>query len=757
VPRAFGLAGEKDRFVSALDADTMARKLVLKATLPDDDDVYVTTECVECGRVWSYSRSGHWDDGRFYREVSCFRLSMAALKVPRPGELLALLSHENEWLRREAAWEVCCYGDALALLDHADALVREEAFVYMHQKELALDDGVLGRLAHDADVRTRELATHRLCERRFGRGEAVALLREACVEPDLVRQQAMLRVLVQALHVDDETTSTQAFTMLDAIVDDYAALVKLLAHPEHSVRRDASSIAKRALELEGPPLSATTPSLAGAVLAHVYGDDPNAAEAALRAAAGVFPVDGSVIRAVARWVSVSHTAFRAQRFLATQASRGTDVSAALPVLTQELASGADPAEIVKVLVEFLPHAVEPLVVLRALLPGLKTHWYLAAVRAFEGARKRGVDLSSMHAEIRACETAFNAAWLRQILAEKQVHHAIGDRYIEIDSLPASDERPTRYGVVLALTEPFHEENVDRLCRALCDPDREVQKLAFTGLENARKAGHTIRPSPPVLAELAEVRREDVAELVYLWTTTDTLCRICTNLNDRESSGREETLPKEKRELIQDGEESFHCPICATRYRCCWFEHDTDDWGNSVGVWELMRLAPPFGTRDKEQLHLGLSHPLRRIQRECARELGAAALARGDFPALQKLLAAEKRDVRWCTAWLLATPDASIAPLVPVLRAMFTDPDDDVRSAAAGALAHEHVVQRDADGLRAMLDIDDRMVRWRALHAIEDATDLDLEPLRTTIIGLTSHLDDFVHGPARRIVVGRGLR
>lgn len=335
-------------------------------------------------------------------------------------------------------------------------------------------------------------------------------------------------------------------------------------------------------------------------------------------------------------------------------------------------------------------------------------------------------------------------------------YALRDRYTEIDRLLASDDRLTRYGVVLAMVESFREEHVDRLCRALSDPDREIQKMAFTGLEDARKAGHTIRPSPPVLAELDALRREDVAELVYLWTTTDTLCRICTNLGDIEFSGQEEGLPKEKRELIQDGEESFHCPICATRYRYFWCEHTTDDWGRSVGVWELARLAPPFGTRDNEQLRLGLSHPLRRVQRECARELGGTALASGDFPGLQQLLQAEKRDVRWCAAGLLGSPDASIAPLVPVLRAMLTDPDDDVRSAAADALAHEHVMQRDTDGLRAMLDIDDRMVRWRALHAIEDATALDLVPLRTTIVGLTSHLDDHVHGPARRIVSGRSL-
>lgn len=422
VPRAFGLAGEKGRVVAPLDDDAMARKLVLKATLPDDDDVDVTTECVECGRVWSYSRRGHWDDGKFYTEVSCFRPSLAALKVPRPAGLLGLLSHENEWLRREAAWELSCYGDVLTPLDHSDPLVREEAFVYAHENELALDDGVLGRLDHDADAKTRDLATHLLSERRFGRGEAVALLREASVEPDLVRQRAMLTVLVRALHVVHDSLDPHALAALDAIVADYAALVKLLAHPDDSLRGKASSIAKSALDhasssaAPSGPLSATTPSLAGAVLAHVVGDDPIAAEAALRAAAGVSPVDGRVIRAATRWVSVSHTAFRAKRFLATQASRGTDVSAALPVLTKQLATGVDPGEIVKVLLEFLPHSVEPLVVLRALLPGLKTHWYTAAAMAFDGARKRGVDFSSMHAEIRACETEFNAAWLRQILA-----------------------------------------------------------------------------------------------------------------------------------------------------------------------------------------------------------------------------------------------------------------------------------------------------------------------------------------------------
>lgn len=403
--------------------------------------------------------------------------------------------------------------------------------------------------------------------------------------------------------------------------------------------------------------------------------------------------------------------------------------------------------------------------------------------------QQGVDLSSLKSLL---ENGFSGARSVAVLSASTLTfaHLHRDRWDEIDLIARHASGDVRWGAARAMSEflaarPRSGPIVDRLGLALADDDGEVRKQAFSGLETVRKAGHAVHPSAAGLESIVRLlgAQTEVAEIVQSWvvrsrtlaaTVRDLLrkredqgrllaicedvvagiqrppCPICSNLDDFECAGHEKDLPKETQQLVPTDAEFRRCPTCGTRYRYAWDEMYEDEFG-STGTYNVNRLDPPPGSKSLRELREDIAHPSRRVRKESAGELTSICLAEGRWDELGALMADAALDVRLRTLMVMKGIDVDIAPLLPVLRERLIEANDDVQHAAATTLARQFIRHGDREGLRGLLAIDRRMVRWATICALDDAAQsgFDLEPFVPELRQLAKDPDDFVHDSAAR--------
>jgi hypothetical protein len=400
--------------------------------------------------------------------------------------------------------------------------------------------------------------------------------------------------------------------------------------------------------------------------------------------------------------------------------------------------------------------------------------------------EEGADLTALTSPLEAC---FAASRGGAVLSSSTLtfFHAHREGWDAIDRLLVHPSEGVRWGCVRALSEflarhPAHPPATDRLALALTDHALEVRKESFKGLEQIRKAGHVVHPTPRGLATLAPLAgtHADVAEVLYAWVVRNrdlaarvrdllpsgplrTICEdvvagvhappcpICANLDAFECAGHESGLPKESQLLIPKDAEIRSCPTCGTRYHYAWSEMYADEFG-STGTYDVRRLDPSPGSKSLDELRGDLDHPPKRVQTESARELTGICLAEGRWDELRRLLAHPTLAVRFKVLFTLseAAESVDLEPLVAMLMECMTGSSEDAQHAASTALARHFIRRRDFAQLRRLLQTDLRMVRWAALCRLADAAPaFDLTPLLDDLRTLAKHPDDFIHESAQR--------
>ena len=89
----------------------------------------------------------------------------------------------------------------------------------------------------------------------------------------------------------------------------------------------------------------------------------------------------------------------------------------MPVVTEALRAGRDPAEPCKVLLAMLRGAEDKRPVVRAMIGGLRRLWSTSLLMEIAAQARAGHDFSALPPELRAAETDYNRAWLKEAIAE----------------------------------------------------------------------------------------------------------------------------------------------------------------------------------------------------------------------------------------------------------------------------------------------------------------------------------------------------
>ena len=389
------------------------------------------TRCPTCAAGYQYSRSTERDIT--YEDVSTElrRLDDAKLldvlqgaegerfakELPaRIERWRATLEHPQEWLRRDAAWNLAAlarrekrWDEQIALLQHVHADVRNEIATGLVREPLAEAPQALAialaQARDDAREKTRVAAAMSLTTWRIAHGEARLAVDEVVRDTDPARAAATIEAL--------------RWNPTPVVLEECVRTLSLL-YREEAVRDGVAWLLREAAQ------QGAGEKIVPGLLDFLRDDDASTANAALLVFE-VVPIRCDELASILpRWCAIRQTEYRAYVLLQSQAKLGTDLTPLLPMLGDRLErlAASEPASTAKVLLAMLPHANEnPLPVARELLRGVPGRWDTTILGAIDQAAQRsGADLRPLEPrlreilrEVESGKRDFIAGWVRQVL------------------------------------------------------------------------------------------------------------------------------------------------------------------------------------------------------------------------------------------------------------------------------------------------------------------------------------------------------